>query len=530
MIAILALPVYFDPREWVILRQTQTPSISISAYLSGVRRRAVAYLSMFAGGITSLSVLGCTVGPEYSEPKVDSPERWSAIGAAEVTGDRFPDSAWWAKLDTNELTSLIERAVASNLSLEIAKTRVREARAVVGMVRGGLGPSLNATASYDRINLSENFPALSDFIETDLVDENQELFSVGFDAGWEIDIFGGTRRAVESASALADARIAEHRDVLLSVVAETARSYFELRLAQSQLTLLENEAAAQQKILELARDRVSAGVATQLDVTREIVELDGIRAAMPELHAAAVAAVMRLAVLTVQDGGELWEQLADAPELPEAPMTVPVGLPGELLRRRADVRAAERSVQAASAQIGVAVADLYPSFFLTGAVGQQSADFSTLFSGGSSAWSIGPSVRWPIFQGGSLRARVDAAEARYARAIFAHQRTVRAAIADAEASLTRYAQARLAYDRLRDAAGVQREAVRLAQKAYDDGLSDLEPVLRAQRVLYALDQQVVRARVSVLVSLASLNKALGGGWPEDVPPDIGSRGYGEDGS
>lgn len=495
-----------------------------------MRQSALRCWGLLAGGFVSLLVLGCTVGPEYSEPRVDSPEKWSAIGAAEATSDQSPEAAWWATLASDDLTSLIERAVTNNLSLEISRTRVREARALVGVVRGGLGPSLNASASYDRINLSENFPVLNDFMETDLIDESQELFSAGFDAGWEIDIFGGTRRGVESASALADARIAERRDVLLSVVAETARSYFELRLAQSKLTLLENEVGVQQKILELARDRVSAGVATQLDVTREIIELEGIRAAMPELHAAAVAAVMRLAVLTVQDGGELWEQLAEPPALPEAPMTVPVGLPGELLRRRADVRAAERSVQAASAQIGVAVADLYPSFFLTGAVGQQSTDFSTLFSSGSSAWSIGPSVRWPIFQGGSLRARVDAAEARYARAIFAYQRTVRAAIADAEASLTRYAQARLAYDRLRDAAGVQREAVRLAHQAYDDGLSDFEPVLHAQRGLYAIDQQVVGARVSVLISLASLNKALGGGWPEDVPPASESSGYAEDGS
>jgi len=453
---------------------------------------------------------------------VDSPETWSAIGATEATSDQSPEPAWWATLASDDLTSLIERAVTNNLSLEIARTRVREARALVGVVRGGLGPSLNTAFSFDRINLSENFPALSDFIEDGRVNENQELFSAGFDAGWEIDIFGGTRRAVESASAMVDARIAERRDILLSVVAETARSYFELHSARSKRAILEERAAVQRKILDLAQARVAAGLATQPDVTREIIELEVIRAAIPEQRAAEVAAVMRLAVLTMQDGGNLWEQLADTPELPEAPMIVPVGLPGELLRRRPDVRAAERSVQAASAQIGVAVADLYPSFFLTGAVGQQSADFSTLFSGASTAWSIGPTVRWPIFQGGSLRARVDAAEAQHARAIFAHQRAVRAAIADAEAALTRYAQARLAYDRTRNAAEVQREATLLARQAYDNGLTDLEPVLRSQRQLYALTQQVVEAHASMLIALTSLNKTLGGGWPEDVHPEVGA--------
>ncbi len=471
---------------------------------------------------------GCTVGPDYDAPEADAPAEWAAIGAEGVTGSEAPDPAWWSRLADETLETLIERAVAQNLSLEIALARVREARALAGAARGRLAPSLSSAASYNRLRLSENFPVLEDFIETDRIDRDQDLFSAGFDAGWEIDVFGGTRRAVEAAEAAVDVRRAERRDVLLSVVAETARSYFELRSAQRQLATLHAQEDLQRRILELTKDRVAAGLATGIDVAREAAALELLRGAVPERRAAAVAAVMRLAVLTAQDGADLWRRLDQAADLPEPPAIVPVGLPGELLRRRPDVRAAERAAQVASARIGVAVAELYPSFFLTGAAGLQSSDFASLFSAESLAWSIGPSVRWPIFRGGSLRARVDAAEARHARAILAHQRAVQGAIADAEAALTRYAQARITHDRLRDASTAVRESARLAQRAHRNGLSDLEPALRAQRRLAEIEQQTAEARAAVLVALASLSKALGGGWPAEIPPSADATGSEED--
>jgi outer membrane protein TolC len=194
---------------------------------------------------------------------------------------------------------------------------------------------------------------------------------------------------------------------------------------------------------------------------------------------------------------------------------VPVGLPGELLRRRPDVRAAERSVEAASASIGVATADLYPSFSLTGNAGLAASDFADLFSGDSVTWSIGPSIRWPIFQRGRIRASIEVREARHERALLRYRRVVERAIADVESSLTRYAQTRITHDRLVRAAGARAESLRLARRAYEDGLTDIDPLLEAQRGRASLESRVAKARADLLKALASLNKALGGGWPRE---------------
>ncbi len=480
------------------------------------RRRVPASAASVALAATGvLGLPACTVGPDYERPTTETPETWAALGtdgAPLAPGER-PDADWWAALGDEELSWLVRSAVASNLRLEIATARVREARALVGVAEGALRPQLGSAAAYERLRLSEHFPVLDDFIERGRIDEDQSLFSAGFDASWEIDLFGGRRRTVESTVAALEARIAERHDVLLSVVAETARNYFALRGAQARLSALESNIASQHATVEAARDRRDAGLGTDADVLRATSALETLQARLPSERSTAVAATLRLSVLTATDGPTLWNRLADAEATPEPPLVVPVGLPGELLRRRPDVRAAERSVQAASAAIGVAVAELYPSFSLTGRAGLAAADFADLFSSGSVAWSIGPGLRWPIFQGGRIRATIELEEARHERALLRYQRVVRGAIADVETSLTRYALARVAHERLAAAVSTQRDAVRLARRAYESGLSDIDPLLDAQGALASLEVRAATTRESVLGALASLNKSLGGGWP-----------------
>ena len=467
-------------------------------------------LAMGAGVLPS-----CTVGPDYERPDVERPGVWLELETEgmEVAGGGDPDFDWWASLGDEDLEWLVRRAVGANLRIEIARTRVREARALVGVAEGELLPSVGSAASYDRLQLSENFPVFDDFIERGQTDRDQSLLSAGFDASWEVDLFGGDRRAVEAATAALESEVAQGRDVLLTVVAETARNYFELRGAQQRIEALERSIASQRSTVSAAEDRLRAGLGVKLDIVRAEAEFRGLRAELPRVRSAAVAAAMRLAVLTSMEGGVLWRRLADDGELTEAPSVVPVGLPGDLLRRRPDIRAAERSVQAASASIGVAVADLYPKFSLTGDAGLAASDFADLFSGNSVTWSIGPSIRWPIFQGGRIRANIDVSEARHERALLRYRRIVRSAIADVESSLTRYAQARLTLDHLVGTVAAQAESVSLARRAYEDGLSDIGPLLDAQRRLASLEAELAESRASVLIALASLHKALGGGWP-----------------
>lgn len=459
----------------------------------------------------------CTVGPDYERPRAEVPQRWASVATDGVTVEpsEAPDVDWWASLGDEDLAWLVRRAVRENLRIDIASARVREARASIGVAEGQLLPTVGSAASYDRVRLSENFPVLDDFIDRGRIDEDQSLFSAGFDASWEVDVFGGERRAVEAAAARFESVTADRRDVLLTVVAEVARNYFDLRGAQMRIAALGSNVASQRAIVDAARDRLDAGLGAEPDVLRAEAELRTLRSTLPLERAAAVAAAMRLAVLTSMDGGELWNRLGEGAELPLPPAMVPVGLPGELLRRRPDVRAAERSVEAASASIGVATADLYPSFSLTGGVGLAASEFADLFTGESVGWSIGPSIRWPIFQGGRIRANIEVREARHERALLRYRRVVERAIADVESSLTRYAQARVAHDRLVRAAEAQAESLRLARRAYEDGLSDVDPLLEAQRGLAALEARVTGARADLLEALASLNKALGGGWPRE---------------
>jgi outer membrane protein, multidrug efflux system len=457
----------------------------------------------------------CTVGPDYERPDVERPEGWLELETegVEVALGGDPDFIWWASLGDEDLEWLIGRVIRANLRIEIARTRVREARALVGVAEGELLPSVGTAASYDRLQLSENFPVIDDFVERGQIDRDQSLFSAGFDASWEVDLFGGDRRAVEAAAAALESEVAQERDVLLTVVAEVARNYFELRGAQQRIEALERSIASQRSTVSAAEDRLRAGLGVKLDIVRAEADLRSLRAELPRERSTAVAAAMRLAVLTSMEGGALWRRLADGGELAEAPLVVPVGLPGDLLRRRPDIVSAERSVQAASASIGVAVADLYPTFSLTGDGGLAASDFADLFSGNSVTWSIGPSITWPIFQGGRIRANIDVRESRHERALLRYRRVVRGAIADVESSLTRYAQARLTLEHLAGAAAAQAESVSLARRAYEAGLSDIEPLLDAQRRLASLEAELAESRASVLVALASLNKALGGGWP-----------------
>ncbi|MFW6337257.1 MAG: efflux transporter outer membrane subunit, partial [Phycisphaeraceae bacterium] len=391
---------------------------------------------------TGAVVSACTVGPDYEAANLDTPERYAERSWSPVAIDA--DSAevkWWETLGDPQLTSLIEQALASSPDLALAEARLREARSLVGVDEAALLPRVGTASEYRRLRLSENLPVLDEFIDRGQIDRDQELFTAGFDASWEIDVFGGSRRSVEAAVRRADASVEQRRAVAVSLVAEVAREYFELRGNQARLAALEEAMAARESLLAWAEDAEQAGLSSRRAIVDATAEVDALASRMPMLRSAVAASAYRIALLTDRPVRETWDRLRERRPLPAAPDAVPVGLPGELLRRHPDVRGAERQLAAATADIGVAVSDLYPKFYLTGQAGLQSSSFGDLFDGGSGAWSIGPAVRWPIFQGGRIRANIDAAEARADAAMVRYHSRVRQAIVDVETALTRYGRA-----------------------------------------------------------------------------------------
>lgn len=338
------------------------------------------------------------------------------------------------------------------------------------------------------------------------------LYQAGFDASWELDLFGGTRRAIEAAKADAEAVDENRQAVCVTLTAEVAENYFGLRSAQSLLEILNNNIRIQNETLDIARARFDAGLTNELDVRTAEAQLATIKANEPLLEESIQYAIHRLSVLTGREPGALKEQLAPAQALPETPPEVPVGLPSDLLRRRPDVRRAERQLAAATARIGVATAELFPKFSLTGSFGGSGSTLDALGKGINQTWSLGPGIRWPIFDAGRIRANIQVQNARQEQALLAYESAVLNSMEDAENALVSYAKEQEHLKLLATALEAEQKALDIAKDRYSQGLVDFLSVLDAQRSLYSVDEQHTQSEATVLTRLVSLYKALGGGW------------------
>jgi outer membrane protein, multidrug efflux system len=451
---------------------------------------------------------GCAVGPNYHPPKAATPKQWSSPLAGGETNHAPADAAWWKTFNDPELDSLIARAAQSNLTLHAAAARVREARAARGVTAADFWPSVDAAGSYQRERLSANgFPEFPPGIPLD-----GNVYQAGFDAAWELDVFGGTRRAVEAANAnIASSEFAE-RDVLVSLQGEVARNYIEARGFQRRLAIAHENIAAQQEVLELTRDRFKAGLGGDLDVQQSSALLAATQAQVPPLETGFKQSVYRLGVLLGLTPGALVNELSGDAPIPTTPPEVPAGLPSDLLLRRPDVRLAERKLAAANAQIGVATADLFPKFSLTGVVGLQSVSTSDWFTGGSRFWQAGPTVQWRIFDAGRIRSNIRVQNARQEEALAGYEQSVLNAMEDVENSLTAYAKEQTRRESLVTAADASQQALEISQQLYEKGLADFLRVLDAQRSLYVNQESLVQSDRDVALDLVALYKALGGGW------------------
>ncbi len=471
--------------------------------------------------LTSLTIWagGCTVGPNYHQPAVSAPACWGEPLNGGETGGPAAVTDWWKNFRDPELDSLISRAAQSNLDLKIAQARVREARAECGIAVGNLWPTVDASGSYARQRESQSQPLVGpgDRLPPGIPFENN-YYQSGFDASWEIDVFGGKRRAVESAKAQVAAAQFGERDVLVTLLGDVARNYVEARGYQRQLEIARENIRAQEQSLALTQNRYTNGLANNLDVQQAATLLATTRANVPTLETALQASIHRLGVLLGQPPEALQTELSSVAPIPAAPPTVPVGLPSELLLRRPDVRLAERQLAAATANIGVAKADLFPKFYLTGVAGFQSVSASDWFNASSRFWSAGPTVQWNIFDAGRIRANIKVQNARQEQALANYEQTALSAFEDVENALVAYAKEQVRRRSLEDAVESSQESLRLANQLYANGLSDFINVLDAERSLYHAQDALVQSDRSVTTDLIALYKSLGGGWETVAQP------------
>jgi multidrug efflux system outer membrane protein len=480
------------------------------------RRRFTSAASLGAIVAAWAGLTGCTVGPDYVPPKPVMPAGFteqSGSATHAVNEVQTSTDAWWEGFGDATLNSLMTDALRSAPDLAAAEARVREARALRGIAGAEQYPTADAGAQYDRTHGSANVPVgvppggLGP-------GANGNLWQAGFDASWEIDVFGGKRRGVEAADASYQAAVADLGDVELILLAEVARNYIELRGVQRQLAVARSNLSIQQDSLSLTRSQFDAGLASRLDVLRAQAQVSDTEAAIPTFEADERASIYRIGALVGHPPEQLLAQLDTPQAIPLAVADVPVGLPSDLLRRRPDIRAAERRITAANARIGVAQADLYPHFSLTGVAGLESLNASTFLTAPSRYFSIGPSINWLIFDAGKVRFEMRAEEARTDQAAAIYQRTVLGALRDVETALVSYAQSQVRHERLAAEVTADREAVTIATRLYRQGLNDFLSVLDAERSLYAADDKLAQSDRDTALALVALYKALGGGWQE----------------
>jgi multidrug efflux system outer membrane protein len=461
-----------------------------------------------------LSILsGCMVGPNYQPPQADVPAHWAGPEPAATTALPGVDLAqWWTVFDDTILASLEERAVRSNLDLMQAEARIRQARAARGIAASGLGPTLDATSSFQRSRSPGRSSNGQDGSNRGLVGNN---YDAGFDAGWELDVFGGIRRNVEAADADLLASEESRRDVLVTLTAEVARNYIELRAFQERIDIARQNLALQQHTARLTRQRFEGGFVAGLDVANANAQVATTASQIPLLEAAARQSIYALSILLGQPPAALVPELAPASAIPAAPPAAPAGVPSDLLRRRPDIRRAEAEIHAATARIGVATADLFPRFTITGSAGFASGDFSSWLTWAQRFWSIGPSANWRLFDTGRTQSNIAQQEALQEQTLITYRQTVLTALQEVENALIASAKEQERRLSLISAVAANRKAVSLARTLYTEGQTDFLSVLDAQRSLFLTEETLVLSTSAVSTDLVALYKAIGGGWNAD---------------
>ncbi|MFA7318781.1 MAG: efflux transporter outer membrane subunit [Sulfuricella sp.] len=444
---------------------------------------------------------GCAaVGPDYAEPALPVPANWNNAPAQAAAAQDL--SRWWLQLGDPLLSGLIEQPLQASPDLRSAQAKLREARARRGLAGANQFPTVTASVSESR---SKSSAATGTGL-------TRELYSAGFDAGWEPDIFGGTRRALEAAQADLEGSEASLHGTRGSLLAEVALNYVELRAYQARLAIAQSNLASQSETLELTGWRTQAGLTSSLDVEQARTNREQTRAQIPSLESGLAQAEHRLAILLGQAPGALHDKLAAPAPIPAAPDNVAIGIPADTLRQRPDVRVAERKLAAETARIGEATAALYPGFQLSGSIGWEALSFGTLGGSDSLTRSLLGSVAATLFDGGRIRQRIAIQNAIQEQALVSYEKTVLGALEEVENALVYLASSRRREQALREAADAAHNAVLMARQRYSSGIIDFQKVLDTERTLLTVQDSLKTTQAESISALIRLYKALGGGW------------------
>jgi NodT family efflux transporter outer membrane factor (OMF) lipoprotein len=465
-----------------------------------------------ACGFCILLLTSCAVGPDFKAPVANVPPGWQGVSApapdpiSVAVSEPVALVDWWKSFDDNTLTSLIERAIRSNLDVRQAGARIRQARAERRVGGAALWPTLDSFASYSRSGSGGGSSSGGGG------GSEQSLYEAGLDAAWELDIFGGTRRNIEALSADLLAAVEDRRDVLVTLISEVGINYIDLRGLQRQIAIAEKNLQAQRKSVSITSQLFEAGFVGGLDVANAKAQASTTASQIPVLESAVRTTIYNLSVLLGEEPTSLVQALNVAAPIPITPPEVPVGLPSDLLRRRPDIRRAEAQIHAATARIGAATADLFPRFFLNGSLAFSGEDLSSAARWSSRIWSLGPSVQWPIFNAGRIRWSIEVQRAIEEQTLLAYEQSILTALNDVETALVNYAKEQEHLKLLEEAVVNSRKALDLAMELYTGGQTDFLNVLAAQRSLYDSEDALVQSTRALSVDLVSLYKALGGGW------------------
>jgi NodT family efflux transporter outer membrane factor (OMF) lipoprotein len=479
--------------------------------------KAAKYASVLA--ITAV-LTGCAVGPDYHTPSTTLPSAYNSL----LPSARPPViTDWWRSFEDPELNSLIDRALAANFDLEIALARLQEARTAEVVTEGGALPELDASGAFARgsgtnstkgrvegpLNAGTNTTGLKEITQI-----------VGFDAGWELDLFGRYRREIEAARDDTQAAAEARNAVLITLFSDVARAYMDARSLQMRLKIAGDNIKIEHATVEVVQQRFDRGLTNELDLTLARRQLATLQSEIGPLSAEMEAAERRLAVLLGEYPENLRVELQQSAQLPELPRDIETGLPLDLLRRRPDIREAERELAANTALIGARTADLFPSVAITAGAGLQGQGFGRRPEGNSFIWSAGPTAYWPLLDFGALDAQIDIQDLRAHEALVNYKRMIVSAVEEVENALNSYSAEQDRLQNLSDALTASQRAVTLANERYDRGLTDFLNVTHAERQLYEIQDQYAIAREDVIVQYIAIYKSLGGGWEsyQKIPP------------
>jgi multidrug efflux system outer membrane protein len=509
---LILTPVFYVVIRWFVERRGEKPEPSSNHVGQLVTMMLVPCLLVLLSGCM-------LVGPAYKTPQTQMPEAF-ANQTQEGVSTQEVETAWWEGFKDDRLTQLVALALANNYDLRVATARLREARALLDETTFDRYPTVTSDASFTRQRLSKAVAPSSD--------RDIELYDAGFDATWELDFFGRVRRSIEASSAQVEAFEASRQDVTVSLLAEVARNYFELRGTQNRLAVARRNAENQRQTLDLTKALLEGGRGTELDTSRAEAQLTSTLATIPPLETTIKQAIYRLDVLIGQQPTTLDAELSEPVPLPTLPSLLALGSPADLLRRRPDIRVTERNLATATANVGVVTADLFPRVTLTGSIGLQAGSFLNLGQGGSDRFAIGPGIFWAAFDLGRVKARIRAADARTEAALAQYEQRVLLALQETDSALIDFNRQQARLELLRASAQASEKASGLARVRYQFGVADFLTVLDAERTLLESQDRLADSETLTATTLVAVYKALGGGWEiaEEMDQHAAHPGYG----